>query len=154
MVSKASSLPQDVSKPTDTNYNLDHACCYFCTLFLGTFLKFLSHWGLADWVLILCPYYNPSELCRTYFRLASWLSLPKEENKNPEGFLGACSNLVGNPLSLRWSDGIMHHFLLWATASILTVSHSSLALHGLQVVCSWCITHTYTHIFMEKHILH
>ena len=35
---------------------------------LGAFLRFLSHWGLADWVLILCPYCNPSELCRIYFR--------------------------------------------------------------------------------------
>ena len=35
---------------------------------MGAFLRFLSHRGLANWVLISCPYYNPSELCRTYFR--------------------------------------------------------------------------------------
>ena len=49
--------------------------------------------------------------------IASWLSLPKEENKNPEGFLDrgpgkTHSDLVGNPLSLRWSDSIMRRFLL------------------------------------------
>jgi len=49
--------------------------------------------------------------------IASWPSLPKEENKNPKGFLDrgpgeTCSDLVGNPLSRRRSDGIMRRFLL------------------------------------------
>jgi hypothetical protein len=40
---KASLLLRDVSEPTDANYNLDRACCYLCTPFLGAFLRFLSH---------------------------------------------------------------------------------------------------------------
>jgi len=52
-----------------------------------------------------------------FLMVASWPSLPKEENKNPKGFLDrgpgeTCSDLVDNPLSLRRSDGIMRHFLL------------------------------------------
>ena len=35
---------------------------------LGAFLRFLSHWGLANQVLVSCPYCNPSEPCRIYFR--------------------------------------------------------------------------------------
>ena len=44
--------------------------------------------------------------------VASWPSLPKEESKNPEGFLDRGPGetefkVVGNPLSLRRSDGIV-----------------------------------------------
>lgn len=52
----------------DANYNLDCVYCYCCTPFLGAFLRFLSHWRLADQVLILCLCHIPSEPCRLYLR--------------------------------------------------------------------------------------
>ena len=61
MVSKLNTLLQNVSELTDATYNLDCAYCYYCTSFLGAFLRILSHQRLADQVLIMCLCYSPSD---------------------------------------------------------------------------------------------